>query len=189
MPLRPPVHRAEERKEAQRERKRRHDAFRGTSRERGYTRQWEKARAAFLTEHPLCVRCRENGILNDGTRRIDGSYEPNANKRGLVVDHIIPHRGDPALFWGPENWEVLCRSHHDREKQAIEARARSRAVETDPDPPIQWVPCKVGVSGMQLDPGYPGQPGGGGSKVREVCLGTGGSVKLSRPRNSDRGVL
>jgi 5-methylcytosine-specific restriction protein A len=25
-----------------------------------------------------------------------------------VVDHIIPHRGDQALFWDEENWQPLC---------------------------------------------------------------------------------
>jgi 5-methylcytosine-specific restriction enzyme A len=30
-----------------------------------------------------------------------------------VVDHIIPHRGDMELFWDADNWQSLCRAHHD----------------------------------------------------------------------------
>lgn len=58
-----------------------------------------------------------------------------------VVDHIVPHRlGDAiesgdrerirlarALFWSTDNWQSLCKPHHDGEKQAIEHRARHRA--------------------------------------------------------------
>ena len=28
------------------------------------------------------------------------------------VDHIVPHRGDPVLFWDQSNWQALCHSHH-----------------------------------------------------------------------------
>ncbi|WP_295219971.1 HNH endonuclease signature motif containing protein, partial [Ruminococcus sp.] len=30
-----------------------------------------------------------------------------------VVDHIIPHRGDPHLMWDESNWQALCKSCHD----------------------------------------------------------------------------
>jgi len=30
-----------------------------------------------------------------------------------VVDHIVPHRGDRALFWDTSNWQPLCKPHHD----------------------------------------------------------------------------
>ena len=26
-----------------------------------------------------------------------------------VVDHIIPHRGDPHLMWDESNWQALCK--------------------------------------------------------------------------------
>jgi 5-methylcytosine-specific restriction protein A len=29
-----------------------------------------------------------------------------------VVDHIVPHRGDAALFWAESNWQSLCVLHH-----------------------------------------------------------------------------
>jgi len=41
----------------------------------------------------------------------------------LVADHRIPHRGDPDLFWDPDNLQTLCKPCHDGAKQAAE-RAR-----------------------------------------------------------------
>ncbi|MCA0996301.1 HNH endonuclease signature motif containing protein [Alloyangia pacifica] len=37
-----------------------------------------------------------------------------------VVDHIIAHRGDMTLFWDKANWQPLCKSCHNREKQRQE---------------------------------------------------------------------
>ncbi len=65
---------------------------------RGYDRRWQKARKAFLMEHPLCVECARQGRIVAAT----------------VVDHIIPHRGNKALFWDRNNWQSLCKSCHDR---------------------------------------------------------------------------
>ena len=33
-------------------------------------------------------------------------------RKASVVDHIIPHRGDEALFWDRSNWQALCHRHH-----------------------------------------------------------------------------
>lgn len=68
-----------------------------SARKRGYTWQWEKARAAFLSEHPLCRRCGDAGVTTPAN----------------VVDHITPHNGDPALFWDRANWQPLCKRCHD----------------------------------------------------------------------------
>lgn len=78
-----------------------------TTSERGYGYQWEKARDAYLRLHPVCVMCQERGI-----------YEPST-----VVDHKIPHRGDMTLFWDRLNWQALCVTHHNRDKQRIEQDA------------------------------------------------------------------
>jgi len=29
-----------------------------------------------------------------------------------VVDHVIPHRGDPVKMWDESNWESICAPHH-----------------------------------------------------------------------------
>ncbi|WP_185982832.1 HNH endonuclease [Aureimonas mangrovi] len=103
MPVRSPMHRPVGAR-TKRERDRQHDDRRGSSASRGYGSKWQKARAQFLAEHPLCCRCQDAGTV-----------EPAA-----VVDHIVPHRGDPALFWSRSNWQALCKPHHDREKQREE---------------------------------------------------------------------
>jgi 5-methylcytosine-specific restriction protein A len=38
---------------------------------------------------------------------------------------VIPHRGDPALFWPDANVQTLCKPCHDRRKQAEESAARA----------------------------------------------------------------
>ena len=35
-------------------------------------------------------------------------------RKATVVDHIIPHRGDDALFWDQSNWQALCKKCHDK---------------------------------------------------------------------------
>lgn len=64
---------------------------------RGYGRAWQKASKAFLRSHPLCEECMRQGRYTKAT----------------VVDHIKPHRGDPALFWDQSNWQALCKRCHD----------------------------------------------------------------------------
>lgn len=79
------------------------DERRGSSRERGYSGAWEKARAGYLRCHPLCVRCSERGLIIPAT----------------VVDHIRDHKGDPALFWDESNWQALCKPCHDRKPKKM----------------------------------------------------------------------
>lgn len=76
---------------------RKHDT-RENSNQRGYTYRWRQARERFLQKHPLCRHCENEGYL-----------EP-AN----VVDHITPHKGDQSLFWDQDNWQSLCKRHHDQ---------------------------------------------------------------------------
>lgn len=59
---------------------------------------WRKASKGYLAEHPLCLECCGRG-------RVESSE---------VVDHVTPHRGDPALFWDRTNWQPLCKRCHDR---------------------------------------------------------------------------
>ena len=85
------------------------DQARGNSTERGYGTRWRKARYTYLMSHPLCVLCTKDGRVGEAT----------------VVDHIIPHRGDQALFWdSANNWQSLCRRHHEqkRQRESMEVR-------------------------------------------------------------------
>lgn len=71
---------------------------RGTTSERGYGWEWQKASAAFLIENPLCVEC-----------LAEGRSVPSA-----ATDHKVPHKGDMTLFWDRSNWQALCIPHHNR---------------------------------------------------------------------------
>ena len=71
---------------------------------RGYGHKWQKARAVWLEQHPLCVMHAELGRVVLAT----------------VVDHKVPHRGDQALFWDRKNWQGLCKQCHDAHKQRQE---------------------------------------------------------------------
>lgn len=76
------------------------DSWRGGkqgSTARGYSYKWQQARKGWLAKNPLCVECKKAGRVKEAT----------------VVDHIIPHRGDKALFWDSErNWASLCGPCH-----------------------------------------------------------------------------
>ena len=88
---------------ARRERNARHDAHRPTASARGYTSQWRRDRLAFLRTHPACALCAQPAT---------------------VVDHVIPHRGDSALFDNTANWQALCAPCHNSVKQRLERRPR-----------------------------------------------------------------
>nr|DAZ00322.1 MAG TPA: HNH endonuclease [Caudoviricetes sp.] len=74
------------------------DAQRGSAAFRGYDHKWQVARRRYLQNNPLCAACMKKDRLEPAT----------------VVDHIIPHRGNPRLFWDERNWQPLCKSCHDR---------------------------------------------------------------------------
>lgn len=83
----------------------------GSSAERGYTWAWTKARNAYLKDHPLCVMCEASGRITIAT----------------VVDHIVAHRGSAELMWDESNWQSLCSTHHNSDKQMAERTGRKRA--------------------------------------------------------------
>lgn len=72
------------------------DRMRGSAATRGYDKRWQEARKRFLKAHPLCEACLKEKKLSPAT----------------VVDHIVPHRGDPNLFWDSGNWQALCKDCH-----------------------------------------------------------------------------
>lgn len=52
-------------------------------------------------------------------------FEPWDHSRpATIVDHIVPHRGDPLLMWSEWNWQPLTKRAHDR-KTATEERGAS----------------------------------------------------------------
>lgn len=75
-----------------------YDDKRGSAAKRGYDARWRKARKRYLARYPICVECKKIGMLGVAT----------------VVDHILPHKGDPILFWDQTNWQSLCEHHHNK---------------------------------------------------------------------------
>lgn len=81
------------------------DEHRGSARDRGYTTAWDKFARSFKRSHPLCEFCLAKGIITPTQ----------------VVDHDIPHRQDPDLFWG-NTFTGLCSPCHNGTKKSLEAR-------------------------------------------------------------------
>lgn len=79
---------------------RQYDKHRGTAAERGYDSRWQKYRAHFLRQHPLCA-CE------------DCKHRP-VPLPADVVDHIIPHKGDKTLFWDTKNHQPMNKRCHDK---------------------------------------------------------------------------
>ena len=99
--------------------------YRGSAHSRGYDHHWQKARRQYLLTHPVCVYCKKQGKLTPAT----------------VVDHIIPHQGDQRLFWDTENWQSLCKLHHDSAKKREEKKGHMIGCEangTPLDPLHHW---------------------------------------------------
>lgn len=70
---------------------------RPSANERGYNNRWQKRSKLFLKSHPLCEGCLKKNKLTPS----------------VVVDHIVPHHGNPVLMWSESNWQPLCKRCHD----------------------------------------------------------------------------
>lgn len=82
------------------------------------TKRWRDLRLVALERDGWM--CRQTGVY-----LVQGRTADNA----AVVDHITPHRGDPALFFDLANLQSVAKSWHDSEKQKAEksqARAQVR---------------------------------------------------------------
>ncbi|MGP9834221.1 HNH endonuclease [Marinobacter sp. NSM] len=69
-------------------------------------KEWKALRRDQLTKEPLCRYCQQQGKVEAAT----------------VADHIVPHKGDEALFFDADNLQSLCATHHDASKQKAEKR-------------------------------------------------------------------
>ncbi len=79
------------------------------------TAAWKRLRARHLDHNPLCAMCEQEGRITAAT----------------VVDHIIPHKADAALFYDSGNLRSLCKLHHDSTKQAQERGSERRLIGAD----------------------------------------------------------
>lgn len=74
------------------------------------TKQWKVLRDEQLKNFPICQKC--------------GCYE------ATEVHHVIPHRGDPNLFFNPENLVSLCHDCHTEEtRKEIQIRSKQASAE------------------------------------------------------------
>ena len=67
-----------------------------TTAQRGYGGKWQRYRLKFLERNVLCAMCHAQGKVTEAT----------------VVDHIVDHRGNQALFWDRANHQALCKPCH-----------------------------------------------------------------------------
>jgi 5-methylcytosine-specific restriction protein A len=72
------------------------DQLRGTAAQRGYDRDWEHRRAAYLAQHPTCALCGRPATVADHWPR---------SRRQLIADHAP----DPDAA---EHLRPLCRPCH-----------------------------------------------------------------------------
>src|SRR5262245_29953476 len=86
-------------------------------------KRWRRRSDAQLREHPLCAMCLKEGKVVPAS----------------VADHVIPHHGDPNLFWQGE-LQSLCTMHHSSSKRFEELRGYTR---------------DIGVDGWPVDPRHP----------------------------------
>lgn len=89
-----------------------------------WTARWKRERLSFLQAHPICRYCQAVGNIRPAT----------------VVDHVTPHKGDLDLFWDQDNWQPLCKSHHDAAKAQEERGGYSSLSDAD---------------GYPIDPNHP----------------------------------
>lgn len=87
------------------------------------TPQWAAIRKRQLAAEPWCRMC----------------AEADMRTRARVVDHVKPHRGDRALFFGGP-FQSLCKRCHDSAKQQAETLGYS---------------TKIGPDGLPTDPRHP----------------------------------
>lgn len=80
------------------------------------TARWRKLRAEVLLRDAYI--CQRTGQLCSGKHPA-----PNSP----VVNHRRPHRGDPVLFWDPDNLETVTKEVHDGAIQAEEQGSRHHA--------------------------------------------------------------
>jgi len=65
-----------------------------------FTPRWRALRAAVLLADRACVVCQA--------------------APSTIADHLVPHRGDPALFWNRDNLQGLCATCHSRKTRRDE---------------------------------------------------------------------
>ena len=90
--------------------------------------RWRKIAKRHLDANPLCVLCAAMG------------RDTAAN----TVDHVVPHNGDPVLFWDEDNFQSLCAVCHAGIKRQQERHGYSAAADVDGNPRDAAHPWNMG---------------------------------------------
>lgn len=64
----------------------------------------DQLRPAQLLKEPFCREC----------AAVYSTDDPRHRTQAIVVDHVIPFRGNWQLFVDPSNHQSLCKRHHDQ---------------------------------------------------------------------------
>ena len=75
------------------------------------TARWQRLRLKVLERDGYV--CQQTGVALVGKHPAPDSP---------VVDHKVPHRGNPDLFWDEGNLQAVSKLWHDRVKQGLEKR-------------------------------------------------------------------
>ena len=79
-----------------------------------FTTRWKRRRAKQLSRCPWCEPCLRLGL----------------SRPANTANHVIPHRGDPHLFWYGE-LESTCKQCHDQAIQRAEGEGFRREIDAD----------------------------------------------------------
>jgi len=101
------------------------DTKRGTRTARGYSNRWLKFRAQWLAaldieDHEQRMRT----ILQRMQCADPFGIHGQVIVRAAIVDHIVPHGGNPKLMWDAANLQSLCWSCHSRKTRREQTRKR-----------------------------------------------------------------
>ena len=78
------------------EKRKQYDQARNKEWQHLYNARWRRERSAYLMSHPLCAHCLAVGRVT----------------AAVILDHVIPHKGNVKLFWDKSNRQGLCAKCH-----------------------------------------------------------------------------
>lgn len=85
-------------------------------------RVWATLRKrTFVRDLAQCQMCRQAVKL----------HASNGDPYQMHCDHITPHKGDPALFFDPDNLRTLCAQCHNGHAQAEDRGFKRQAIGAD----------------------------------------------------------
>ncbi|MDO6804080.1 HNH endonuclease, partial [Wenyingzhuangia sp. 1_MG-2023] len=94
-----------DRRAAQLQSQKKHNARRADSDQMYKTSRWKKLSVAYRRQHPLCCDCESRGTIRPAD----------------LVDHIKPAKKFPELFWDWRNLRALCQECHNRIGERVTA--------------------------------------------------------------------